>query len=79
MPISGVVITCQAGRAKELSRSLNCIPGVEIHDSTDDSTLVAVLEAATVTAEVELTKELMASEGVLDVQLAYHNFEDQPA
>lgn len=76
MPISGVVIKCQPGRAIDLAPALHRPGAVEIHLVVDAATLVAVIEAETVAGEVELTKELMAVDGVVTVQLAYHNFED---
>lgn len=76
MPISGIVIMCQAGRAGELATTINQMPGVDVHHVVDASTLVAVIEAPTVSDEVDLTKELMAMDGVMSVRLAYHNFED---
>lgn len=76
MPISGVIIKCQTGRADELAASLHRPGSVEIHEVVDSSTLVAVIEASTVSGEVDLTKELMDVDGVMTVQLAYHNFEE---
>jgi nitrate reductase NapD len=76
MPISGVVIKCQLGRADELAATVNQVAGVDIRHKVDESALVAVIEAPTVSEEVELTKVLMSIDGVVEVQLAYHNFED---
>jgi nitrate reductase NapD len=76
MPISGIVIKCQPGRATELATTLHRPGAVEIHQVVDPSTLVAVIEALTVSDEVDLTKDLLAVDGVITVQLAYHNFED---
>lgn len=76
MPISGVVIKCQSGRAAELAETLHRPGTLEIHQIVDSTTLVAVIEAPTVADEVDLTKDLMAVDGVITVQLAYHNFED---
>lgn len=76
MPISGIVITCRSGRAGELATNINQISGVEVHHIIDESRLVAVIDAPTVAAEVDLAKRLMALNGVVSVKLAYHNFED---
>ena len=76
MPISGVVIKCQPGRAQELAATLQRPGALEIHQVVDPATLVAVIEAQSVADEVELTRELMTVDGVVTVQLAYHNFED---
>lgn len=76
MPISGLVITCEPGKAADLAKVLHRPDSVEIHGVVDGSTLVAVIDAPTVADEVAITKDLMGMEGVVDVRLAYHNFED---
>ena len=78
MPISGVVIRCRPERSVALARELERPGSVEIHDRLEDGTLVAVIDAPTVDDEVRIFKELLAVEGVEDVRLAYHNFEDLP-
>lgn len=78
MPISGVVIRCVSGRAGELSRQVG-VPGeIEVHGVLPGDRLVAVIEAATVDGEMRIVNRLLATDGVIDVQLAYHNFEDLP-
>lgn len=76
MPISGIIIKCQPGLAQELATSLHRTGELEIHEVVDSATLVAVIDAPTVADEIALTKELMEVDGVITVQLAYHNFED---
>lgn len=76
MPVSGVVIRCQPEQSTGLAQSLNMPGAVEIRHVLDDGTLVAVIESDSVAAEVALVKELIAADGVLDVSIAYHNFED---
>jgi nitrate reductase NapD len=76
MPISGVVIRCRPERSAALARELAWPGCVEIRGELPDGTLVAVIEAPTVDDEVRLFKELLAVDGVEDVRLAYHNFED---
>ena len=76
MPISGVLIRCADGCAPRLAQSLACPDEVEIHGVTPDGSLVAVIEAPSVDAEVAIVKRLMTEPGVLDVRLAYHHFGD---
>ena len=76
MPVSGVVISCRPERTATLSETLGRPGVVEIHGTTPDGKLVAVVEADSVDGEVEIVKELLATDGVEDVQLVYHNFED---
>lgn len=74
MPISGVVIRCIPEKAQPLAQILARPDLVEIHGILPDGRLVAVLEADDVEGEVALVTEILATEGVLDVQLAYHHF-----
>lgn len=76
MPVSGVVIKCIPGRAAALAEALAEPEKVEIHGVLPDDRLVAVIVADTVDGEVEVVSRLMETDGVIDVQLAYHNFED---
>jgi len=76
MPISGIIIKCKPGKCKELELLLSVPGSVEINHVLDDGSLVAVVETETVDAEVAIVKNLMSLEGVLDVLVAYHNFED---
>jgi len=76
MPVSGVVIRCIPERSIELGQSLRASGSVEISQMLDDGTLIAVIDKSTVDEEVSTVKGLMDMEGVLDVMVAYHNFED---
>jgi nitrate reductase NapAB chaperone NapD len=76
MPVSGVVIRCNPEHSRKLAHTLP-IPGVlEVSQVLDDGALVAVIETSSVDEEVDAVKTIMAAEGVLDVRIAYHNFED---
>jgi periplasmic nitrate reductase NapD len=76
MPISSVVISCSPGKASVVESLLKLKPQLEIHHQLENGCLIAVLETASVDAEVSLFKEIMQTEGVFDVRLAYHHFED---
>lgn len=76
MPVSGVVIRCTKERSNELARTLHRSGPVEISRVLDDGTLIAVIDTVTVDEEVATVKGLMETDGVLDVMIAYHNFED---
>jgi len=75
MPISGIVVTCTAANAENVALQLVEVHGVEVHAVLPDGKIVAVVEADTVEGEVELVTGLGEIEGVVSVQLAYHNFE----
>lgn len=76
MPISGVVVKCTPGREASVAAAAGLIAGVEVHGALPDGQVVAVIEAGSVNAEAELAMQLQQIEGVLSVQVAYHNFED---
>jgi periplasmic nitrate reductase NapD len=76
MPVSGVVIKCSPDMMQELSESLAQPGVVEIHGALPEGRLVAVVEADSVQGELDVVKRLLSTEGVVDVQLVYHNFED---
>lgn len=76
MPVSGIVLSCSAGRADDVASRIAALGGVEVHGVLPDGRIVAVVEADTVDAEVELVSGLHEIEGVMSVRLAYHNFED---
>ncbi len=76
MPISGVVIRCRPERAEELALTLAKPDSVEIHGALSDGSLVAVIEADSVEGETQIVTGLLETDGVIDVRLAYHNFED---
>ncbi|SJZ54318.1 periplasmic nitrate reductase chaperone NapD [Trichlorobacter thiogenes] len=76
MPISGVVVSCRPGREAEVAEQARLVPGVEVHGTLPNGQLVAVIEAASVHTEVDLASQLEQLDGVISVQVAYHNFED---
>jgi periplasmic nitrate reductase NapD len=76
MPISSVVISCRHDKAAAVEARLKKMPQLEIHHRLENGRLIAVLETETVDDEVALFKEVMQTDGVFDVRLAYHNFED---
>ena len=76
MPVSGIVVTCLPGSAEGVALRLAAAEGVEIHGVQSDGQIVAVVESESVNGEVELVSGMLGIEGVLTVQVAYHNFED---
>ena len=76
MPVSGVVVTCVPGFGENVADCISAIEGVEVHGLLPDGRIVAVLEADTVQAEVDIVSGLHEVDGVVAVRLAYHNFED---
>ncbi len=76
MPVSGIVVTCSSASVDTVALELAKQDGIEVHGVLPEGRIVAVVEADTVDAEVELVSGLEEIEGVVSVQLAYHNFEE---
>jgi periplasmic nitrate reductase NapD len=76
MPVSGVVVTCSCGRSAEVTARIDALDGIEVYGVLAGEQIVAVIEADTVQAEVDLVSRLHQVDGVVAVRLAYHNFED---
>ena len=77
MPISGVVLKCAPGTETSVAERARLFPGVEVHAVLPDGQVVVVIEAGTVKQEAERAMQLHETEGVISVQVAYHNFEDE--
>jgi len=76
MPVSGVVLRCRPGNETLVAEQARLVPGVEVHGVLPDGQVVAVIEAASVHAEVDIASQLEQFDRVISVQVAYHNFED---
>jgi len=76
MPVSGIVISCQPDSTEAVSTVIQNLHHVEIHHRLENGKLVAVLDTAAVDDEIAIVNDILAVDGVLDVRLAYHNFED---
>jgi periplasmic nitrate reductase NapD len=79
MPVSSVVVTCVQGQAEAVAGVIAAIDGVEVHGVLPDGQIVAVIEADTVQAEVDIVAHLHEVAHVVTVRLAFHNFEDVEA
>lgn len=77
MPISGVVLRCTPGTETSVAEYARLLPGVDVHAALPDGQVVVVIEAETVKLEADLAMRLQEIEGVISVQVAYHNFEDE--
>ena len=76
MPVSGVVLTCSDGCADDVATRIADFGGVEVHGVLPEGRIVAVIEADSIDAEVDLVARLHEVAGVVTVRMAYHNFED---
>lgn len=76
MPVSGVVLNCRPGKEPLVAEQARLVPGVEVHGMLPGGQVIAVIEAVSVTAEVDIASQLEQLDEVISVQVAYHNFED---
>jgi len=76
MPVSGVVIRIDAARSDRVLAGLEQLEGVEVQPEHNAQMLVAVIDAADFETQERLTSSIREIDGVEDLTLAYHNFED---
>lgn len=80
MNYSSVVITLAAGAEDRALEALSALEGLEVHH-VDETTrrVVAVIEAETTGLEADVFERIRRTEGVIDVSLHAHYFEDEAA
>lgn len=80
MNYSSVVITLAAGAEDRALEALSALEGLEVHH-VDETTrrVVAVIEAETTGLEADVFERIRLTEGVIDVSLHAHYFEDEAA
>lgn len=76
MPVSGVVIRIDPQRRQQVTSAVEQLEGVELQPVPAGDTLVAVLDTASFEQEEALSSAIGAIDGVREVSLSYHNFED---
>ena len=77
MHYSGVVISAAMDRFAACTRSLEDLPGVEVHlQYPEQGKIVAVLETATVADQEDRFRRILAVPGVLAAELTYHYAEE---
>lgn len=78
MNYSSVVITL--GAESRALKALSALEGLEVHHVDEASRrVVAVIEAETTGLEADVFKRIRRTEGVIDVSLHAHYFEDEAA
>ena len=77
--ISAILIVVPVAEIDPTVARLETLPGVEVrHTDLASGRLLALQEAATVSAEVEGLKRIQALPGVVLAEMVYHYFEDDP-
>lgn len=80
MNYSSVVITLGAGAESRALKALSALEGLEVHHVDEASRrVVAVIEAETTGLEADIFERIRRTEGVIDVSLHAHYFEDEAA
>lgn len=78
MNYSSVVITL--GAESRALKALSALEGLEVHHVDEASRrVVAVIEAKTTGLEADVFERIRRTEGVIDVSLHAHYFEDEAA
>lgn len=78
MNYSSVVITLGAGAESRALKALSALEGLEAHHVDEASRrVVAVIEAETTGLEADVFERIRRTEGVIDVSLHAHYFEDE--
>ena len=78
MNYSSVVITLAAGAESRALKALSALEGLEVHHVDEASRrVVAVIEAETTGLEADVFERTRRTEGVIDVSLHAHYFEDE--
>ena len=80
MNYSSVVITLGAGAESRALTARSALEGLEVHHVDEASRrVVAVIEAETTGLEADVFERIRRTEGVIDVSLHAHYFEDEAA
>ncbi len=77
MPISSIVIRMQKKECNEIINQLNGIAAVTVEKIHEDS-IVIVTDTKSQKEDKELWSEIESISGILQCDLIYHNFEDDP-
>ncbi len=77
MVISGLLVNTLPEKLDQVKKELSGIRGVEINSVVDDYRIVVVMEAESVEREIAVSNHIAGMDGVLSVNLAYHNFEEE--
>lgn len=78
MVISSLVVDAVPGTEQAIATRLAAIDGVEVH-SREENRLVVTIEAETVDASHAIASSFIEIDGVMNINLVYANFEDDPS
>ena len=75
MNIAGVLVHARPDKADQVAARLDALPGVEVHQRSDDGRLVITVEDIDETTAGERLLEIQLFEGLLSASLVYHHFD----
>ncbi|WP_139653123.1 chaperone NapD [Raoultibacter phocaeensis] len=78
MVISSLVVDAVPGKEHAIADQLVQIDGVEVH-SMEENRIVVTIEAETVDDSHAIASGFINIEGVMNINLVYANFEDDPS
>ena len=78
MVISSLVVDAVPGTEDAIAQSLAAIDGVEVNNR-EENRLVVTIEAETVDASHAVASSFIEIDGVMNINLVYANFEDDPS
>ena len=78
MVISSLVVDAVPGTEDAIAQSLAAIDGVEVHNR-EENRLVVTIEDETVDASHAVASSFIEIDGVMNINLVYANFEDDPS
>ena len=78
MVISSLVVDAVPGTEDAIAQSLAAIDSVEVHNR-EENRLVVTIEAETVDASHAVASSFIEIDGVMNINLVYANFEDDPS
>lgn len=78
MVISSLVVDAVPGTEQSIADALVQLDGVEVH-SIEENRLVVTIEAETVDDSHGIASGFIEIDGVMNINLVYANFEDDPS
>lgn len=79
MVLSGLLVKIMPDSLKQVKENLKNIQGLKIQSITEDNSIIAILQTGSVEEETLISSDIEKIKGVLNVNLAYHHFNDEGA
>ena len=78
MNISSVIVHAKPAELLSVRGSLEQIPGVEVHATTDDGKLVVTIETDSDGETARTFDRINVMDGVMSAAMVFHQFESDP-